>query len=301
MNPRQPAPAPNVRRRGGRVRLSSLALGALCAAAGAVALAAARNAHPALLQGSSDPDAIQQARALVRELIGARPAENIVQTGWLRIWEGRRLRAVVPVRCSVIVETSHWLSIYEALSTNLPPRAGTAPPAPASGSTPPPADASVVERLIVRHQADAPNTYQLERRNRDTIKRQTLGPDALMKPFADSDFWIADLGLEFLHWPEQKVLRHELKRSRACVVLESRCADPAAEGYVRVLSWIDRETGGIVQAEGFDARDRKLKEFAPRSFKKANGQWLLQEMEIRNLQTGSRTRLAFALPQDTAP
>jgi hypothetical protein len=38
-----------------------------------------------------------------------------------------------------------------------------------------------------------------------------------------------------------------------------------------------------------------LKEFAPKSFKKVNGQWELQEMEIRNVQTGSRTRLEFDL------
>ena len=42
-----------------------------------------------------------------------------------------------------------------------------------------------------------------------------------MTPFAGSDFWVADLGLEFFHWPEQKVLPNttNLKRSRAYTVV----------------------------------------------------------------------------------
>ena len=104
-----------------------------------------------------------------------------------------------------------------------------------------------------------------------------------------------DLGLEFFHWPQQKILRKENKRSRGCMVLESTNPNPSANGYSRVVSWIDEESGGIVHAEAFDARNKLLKEFDPKSFKKVNGQWELQEMEIRNVQTGSRSRIEFDL------
>ena len=50
-----------------------------------------------------------------------------------------------------------------------------------------------------------------------------------MIPFAGSDFWIADLGLEFFHWPEQKVLKKEFRRNCSCVVLESTNPNPAAK------------------------------------------------------------------------
>ena len=117
-----------------------------------------------------------------------------------------------------------------------------------------------------------------------------------MSPFAGSDFWIADLGLEFFHWPEQKILKpYEMRRGRACHVLESTNPNPSPNGYSRVVSWIDNETLGIVQAEAYDAKGELLKEFYPKSFKKVNGQWELQEMEIRNDRTGSRTRLEFEL------
>lgn len=116
-----------------------------------------------------------------------------------------------------------------------------------------------------------------------------------MIPFANSDFWVADLGLEFFHWPAQKVLKHEMRRGQACEVLESMNPEPSTNGYSRVVSWIDNDTGGIVHAEAFDAKGKLLKEFNPKEFKKVNGQWQLQEMEIRNVQTGSRTRLEFNL------
>jgi hypothetical protein len=68
-----------------------------------------------------------------------------------------------------------------------------------------------------------------------------------MIPFAGSDFWVADLGLEFLHWPKHLLLRKEMRRSRPCDVLESTCSQPAT-GYSRIVSWIDIESAGILHA-----------------------------------------------------
>jgi hypothetical protein len=112
--------------------------------------------------------------------------------------------------------------------------------------------------------------------------------------FAQSDFLFGDLGLEFLRWPEQRVLKSEMKMSRSCKVLESK-PGPAAHslGYGRVVAWIDNETGGVIQAEAYDPRGKLLKEFELNSFEKINGRWQLQEMEMRNAQAKSRTRLTF--------
>jgi hypothetical protein len=113
--------------------------------------------------------------------------------------------------------------------------------------------------------------------------------------FCQSDFWAVDLGLEFLHWPGQKILRGDTAHGRLCKVLESTNPDPSTNGYSRVLCWIDNEMLGIVEAEAYDARNKKLKEFSPKDFKKVNGQWQVGSMEIDNVQTGSRTWLKFDL------
>ena len=115
-----------------------------------------------------------------------------------------------------------------------------------------------------------------------------------MFPFRHSDFWICDLGLEFFHWPAQKILKKEIKRSRGCTVLESTNPEPSTNGYSRVVSWIDSESGGIVQAFAYDAKGKLLKEFYPEGLQKdANGQYQIQEMEMDNVQTGSKTWIKF--------
>ena len=116
-----------------------------------------------------------------------------------------------------------------------------------------------------------------------------------MMPFAGSDFWLADLGLEFLHWPGQRLLKKEMRRGQSCNVLESVDTQPAAGGYSRVVSWLDIDTGGIVHAEAYGAQNNLLKEFDPKEFKKVNGRWELREMEIRNVKERSSTRLEFNL------
>jgi hypothetical protein len=150
----------------------------------------------------------------------------------------------------------------------------------------------------IRHQTGQPNGYFGEA---GAAPNFTPLPDwEINQAFASSDFSLADLGLEFFHWPDQKVLPKttNLKRGRAYTLLESTNPDPGTNGYSRVVSWIDQETGGILEADAYDAQGKLLKVFEPKSFKKVNGHWELQEMEIRNVQTDSRTRLEFDLKKD---
>ena len=121
-----------------------------------------------------------------------------------------------------------------------------------------------------------------------------------MTPFAGSDFWIADLGLEFLHWPQQRVLRKQMRKGLSCDVLQSINPEPRPDGYSRVVSWIAinrPEDIVIVHAEAFDKQDKLLKEFDPKKVEKVNGVWQLEEMEIRNRQTATRTRIDFNLAE----
>ena len=226
-------------------------------------------------------DAEIQGRRLAQQLLEQQPATNFVQTGVLNIRAGKGKHSEIPLRFQTIVNATDWRTVYETNSS------------------------SNRFCLVVIHEAGRSNGYYLwegpgksgEEMEEMDHKVKALVGSTLMMPFAGSDFWVADLGLEFFHWPEQKVLPNttSLKRSRAYTLLESTNPNSSTNGYSRVLSWIDKETGGILEAEAYDAKGKLLKEFAPKSFKKVNGQWELQEMEIRNVQTGSRTRLEFDL------
>ena len=62
-----------------------------------------------------------------------------------------------------------------------------------------------------------------------------------------------------------------------------------------MVSWVDTESLGIVEAYAYDANGKKLKNFYPKDIKKVNGQWQVQTLVMENLQTGSKSRLEFNL------
>lgn len=208
-----------------------------------------------------------EGQKLVAELISRRPESDLQHLGSLKIRQANGKRLEVPIRMTLEVgSASGWRNIYEAR-----------PP----GGKP--------QVLVIQRSEGKPNHYFLGT-TLDDLKPLTA--DQLYQPFGHSDFWIADLGLEFLYWPNHKVVDKEMRHSRACQVVEST-REKSATGYSRVLAWIDNETGGLVRAEAFDSNGKQLKEFSIKSFKKIEGRWQLKSMEILNPATDTRTRLEF--------
>jgi hypothetical protein len=231
-------------------------------------------------------DAEIQGRKLAWQLADAKPTENFTNMGTLKIKDAKGKNSEILIKFLAVIKATNWLSIYEGVETN----------------------SETGDKLRIIHQESLANKYAIVHvcgSGTTLLQLDDWGVSPLSDeaettmPFCQSDFWLADLGLEFFHWSEQKILKKENRRSRACNVLESTNPNPSTNGYSRVVSWIDEESGGIVHAEAYDANGKLLKEFDPKSFKKVNGQWELQEMEIRNVQTGSRSRLEFDLePHD---
>jgi len=126
-------------------------------------------------------------------------------------------------------------------------------------------------------------------------KAERIKGGQVTRPFAGSDFWMFDLGLEMLRWPHQSVTERKLRRGELCSVLVSQPAKGIVGRYSKVVSWVDEDSMGIVRAELFDDMGKLLKIFEPKSFKKIEGQWHLKEMEMRNVQANTRTSIIFDL------
>lgn len=224
----------------------------------------------------------RQGRALVSHLLEQTPQQTSTNAGVLRIRDPQGNQRSVPVQFEIVPTATNWLNLYHASA--------------ATGNGP--------ETLTIIHRRDESNQYWLQKpsgQDQTPITTQPLQPNALMAPFAGSDFWVADLGLEFLHWPQQRVLKKQMRKGLSCDVLQSVNPQPAPGGYARVLSWIAinrPEDIVIVHAEAYDIHDKLLKEFDPKKVEKVNGTWQLEEMEIRNRQTGSRTKIDFNLNSD---
>lgn len=127
-----------------------------------------------------------------------------------------------------------------------------------------------------------------------------LSPQEAMLSFAGSDFWPADLGLEFFYWPSQKILsniRIKMRKGVACRVLESRRQPASDFGYSRVLSWISREHFGLVYAEAYDAGGQRVKTFEVSGVQKIDGQWKVSELRIRDEASKSSTKLILYNPE----
>jgi len=211
----------------------------------------------------SDKD---EGKAIVEELLNRLPEENNEILGLLKIRPADQDVVEIPIKMTTQVNADGWEDVYETQ----------------------PVVGREKQVLIVKHKRHQPNSYLF-----GNEKVSPLGPEKIYQTFAGSDFSCADLGLEFLHWPSQKLIKKEMRKGRSCRVVQSTNPNPSLGAYARVLAWIDFETGGIIRAEGYDQKNKLLKEFSIRKVDRDEGR--LKEIEIRNDQTDSRTRLEFNL------
>lgn len=240
-----------------------LACWLLASAAGA--WGAAENALPPGATPILNPE--KEGAELATRLRSTAPEENSEFTGILEITSRDGKVWNVPVASTVTVTPTNWQVLYRTAPTN----------------------GSPAETLTITHTPGRPSRFELKNGSNNST------PVALNRAFGGSDFWLLDLGLDFLHWPTQRALRAEMVRSRPCRVLESIHPQPAAGSYARVVSWVDLEAGGILQADAFDPQGKLLKKFAIGPVKKIEGQWKLREMRIRNMQSRQQTELKFDL------
>jgi hypothetical protein len=259
-----------------RSSLFSLSLALFCLLSISVSAAFAQPKNPVPPIAPLDPNvAEQEARALVANLLGQKPAANTTNTGTLILTSRQSDKRQVQLRFDVVATATNWQNVYETISTNGLP-AG--------------------EKLTVIHTDNQPNEYVLESTTPGATNRtvKSLAGNAAMIPFAGSDFWLADLGLEFLHWPKQRLLKHhQMSHSTICDELESINPQSAPGAYVKVISYIAVESGGIVEAQAYDAKDNLLKQFVPKKFEKVNGQWQVKEVRMENPRERSKSLLHF--------
>jgi hypothetical protein len=226
---------------------------------------------------SAEPNGDSQITGVVRIEVPKKDGDSRNKSNWNK----KQVREI-PLTLKTVRRGSNWETIYETTALEGYP----------------------AERLVVVHSTNAPNQYFHARAASPSAPIPELQPIPANKAasiaFAGSDFSAADLGLDFLHWPQQERLSSVKRLNQPCYVLDSR--DPAQQEIVRVKSFIDQESAdagiaGILVAEAYDRKNDEVKIFSLHgsSFKKVNGQYHLEKMEIENVKTGSVTILKFNL------
>jgi hypothetical protein len=212
-------------------------------------------------------------RELVVRLLALQPAGGVTNGATLTNYLRKKFQSAVPLRLEVSVTESNWTTAYVQLDENSHDAA----------------------RFVVVRNLSGPNEYYVESRTNGVRSRETYEGQAALVPIAGSQFTLADVGMEFLRWPTQRLLTKEICRTQACDKLESVAPEGWTNGYVRVISWFDIDTGGPVLVEAYNARGEKVKEFKPNRFKKVDGQFQVEELEMSDPRTSSRTTLRFQL------
>ena len=203
----------------------------------------------AMAQTTNDlSDAETQGRNLAQIILEQKPATNSTLNGILKIQSAKNLTTNIPVSLQIAVSAERWISVYDV------PR---------------------IVSVAIGHPKSQANFYvycdETKPNFGSSWGTRTLNENEIIIPFAGSDFWLCDLGLEFFHWPGQKILKKETRKTRRCNVLESTNPNPSANGYSRVVSWVDEESDGIVHAEAYDSKNKLLKVFDIKSIEKKTG------------------------------
>jgi hypothetical protein len=226
--------------------------------------------------GAPSADQIAEGQRLAQELRSTRPTGDSEIRGTLITSHGNKKH--VPIVCRTVTTGGVWKTIYESQS----------------------ADGVPAERLIITRSPDGVQ-YAYARAataGAPIPEPKTISAEQANIPFAQSDFWLTDLGVQFIFWPEQARLKGELRLGRDCYLLES--TNPGAAQVVRIKAYIDKENKVPILAEGYDARNKLVKEFSIHGsgFKRIHGQWVLEKMDMHNAKTGSQTVLKFDLSKE---
>jgi hypothetical protein len=216
----------------------------------------------------------REAKDLIAQILSQRP-EQTFTNALLKIRSRDGDERKVLVRFQTMVTPTNWSATYE---TSLSPQERRL----------------AINKLTIIHSPSARNQYLVSDPASSGSKTIPSGQTDLS--FAGSDFAVADLGLEFLHWPKQRVTKKEMYSSRYCAVLESTNPNPTKAGYARVRSWITTEPPlAPVRAEAYDSSGKRVKVFDVKGVERVNGHFQVDSVEMRNLQTGSRTVMEFDL------
>src|SRR4051812_35117673 len=129
---------------------------------------------PTVSSNSGDPD--RAGVELAQRVLAMVPRENSRIQGVLKIRDAQGRMVEIPVTSEVQSAGKSWQVSYLAK--------------PASGPA---------EKLTIVHAPDRPNQY-LYSKGPNVSQPQSLSGTQANIAFAGSDFWLSDLGLEFLHW-----------------------------------------------------------------------------------------------------
>ena len=124
------------------------------------------------------------------------------------------------------------------------------------------------------------NDSRLEQLNQSGVEK--IGPAQFDRKVRGTPITYEDLALKFLYWPNAHLLGEEPVRSRRCWKIELQAPSRESQ-YSNVLLWVDKNSGALMEMEGYDWNGRVAKRFEVISAQKIDGRWFLKQMRIEEI------------------
>lgn len=138
-----------------------------------------------------------------------------------------------------------------------------------------------------------PRFWRAEVAEADRATVQQISGDALFQPVvADITFSPFELQMPFIYWEDYAYegTRRVKGRPAHYFLLYPPADDPSYAHLGGVRAVIDADFNVILRAETLDLEGNTLKTINVQGFKRVNGQWIVQRIDLVDTQTHDRTR-----------
>jgi len=125
-------------------------------------------------------------------------------------------------------------------------------------------------------------------------------PD-LFGPIQGSEISWMELSFSYFWWPNPRIVGVEKVANRwECQVIEIPCPPEYGPGWSHVRLWVAPAYNAVVRGEAWRA-GRAVKRFEVQSVKKLRQIYMIGDMEVKNLETGARSRLKVGKMKMVSP
>ena len=142
-----------------------------------------------------------------------------------------------------------------------------------------------------------PKDSRLEEVTKGSVEKVT--PAHYDTRVRDTGITYEDLSLHFLYWQNAAMAGEQTMVLQKCWIVRVEPNAPGDSQYSKVLLWIGKNNGALMQAEAYDRAGKLLRRFKVISGQKTDeGLWILKEMRIESMSGSAADRAPTYLEID---
>lgn len=128
-------------------------------------------------------------------------------------------------------------------------------------------------------------------------------PAQFARRVMNTDLTYEDLALKFIYWRNAKITGEDRMKTRPVWRISLRPPSAGRSAYGEVIVWVDKDSGALMKAEGYNPAGKMIKRFEVVSAQVIQRAWFLRTMRVETLdpETGrasSRTKMEIEVPSD---